>query len=54
MSTATIYADRSDEPGNPANDEATGVIGGEEPDVAALLGVQRADRPALGGGAGRG
>ena len=31
MSTATIYADRSDEPGNPANDEATGVIGGEEP-----------------------
>ncbi len=30
MSTATIYADRSDEPGNPANDEATGVIGGEE------------------------
>ncbi|WP_459975683.1 epimerase [Nocardioides pyridinolyticus] len=31
MSTATIYADRSDEPGNPANDEATGLIGGEEP-----------------------
>jgi uncharacterized protein (TIGR01777 family) len=31
MSTATIYADRSNEPGNPANDEATGVIGGEEP-----------------------
>ena len=30
MSTATIYADRSNEPGNPANDEATGVIGGEE------------------------
>lgn len=30
MSTATIYADRSDEPGNPANDEVTGVIGGEE------------------------
>jgi uncharacterized protein (TIGR01777 family) len=30
MSTATIYADRSDEPGNPANDEATGVIGGQE------------------------
>jgi NAD dependent epimerase/dehydratase family enzyme len=30
MSTATIYADRSDEPGNPANDETTGVIGGEE------------------------
>jgi uncharacterized protein (TIGR01777 family) len=30
MSTATIYADRSDEPGNPANDEATGLIGGEE------------------------
>jgi uncharacterized protein (TIGR01777 family) len=30
MSTATIYADRSDEPGNPANDEATGVIGGAE------------------------
>ena len=31
MSTATIYADRSNEPGNPANDEATGVLGGEEP-----------------------
>ena len=31
MSTATIYADRSDEPGNPPNDEATGVLGGEEP-----------------------
>lgn len=31
MSTATIYADRSNEPGNPPNDEATGVIGGEEP-----------------------
>ncbi len=30
MSTATIYADRSDEQGNPANDEASGVIGGEE------------------------
>ncbi len=30
MSTATIYADRSDEPGNPVNDEATGQIGGEE------------------------
>jgi uncharacterized protein (TIGR01777 family) len=30
MSTATIYADRSDVPGNPANDEASGVIGGEE------------------------
>ena len=30
MSTATIYADRSDEPGNPANDESTGVIGGVE------------------------
>ncbi len=30
MSTATIYADRSDEPGNPANDEKTGLIGGEE------------------------
>jgi uncharacterized protein (TIGR01777 family) len=29
MSTATIYADRRDA----ANDEATGVIGGEEPDV---------------------
>jgi uncharacterized protein (TIGR01777 family) len=30
MSTATIYADRSNEPGNPGNDEATGVIGGQE------------------------
>lgn len=29
MSTATIYADRRDA----ANDEATGIIGGEEPDV---------------------
>ena len=29
MSTATIYADRRDAP----NDEATGIIGGEEPDV---------------------
>ena len=31
MSTATIYADRSNEPANPPNDEATGVIGGDEP-----------------------
>ncbi|WP_445258894.1 DUF1731 domain-containing protein [Nocardioides aurantiacus] len=30
MSTATIYADRSDEPGNPANDDVTGIVGGEE------------------------
>lgn len=30
MSTATIYADRSDDPSNPANDEHTGVLGGEE------------------------
>ena len=43
MSTATIYADRPTS-GNPANDEATGVIGGHEP-TAALLGVQRAHRP---------
>lgn len=33
MSTATIYADRSNEPGNPANTESSGVIGGEEPHV---------------------
>lgn len=33
MSTATIYADRSDEPGNPANDERSGVLGGEESHV---------------------
>jgi len=31
MSTATIYAHRTDSP----NDEATGIIGGEEPDVPA-------------------
>jgi uncharacterized protein (TIGR01777 family) len=30
MSTATIYADRSNEPGNPANDDSTGLVGGEE------------------------
>ncbi|WP_413450018.1 TIGR01777 family oxidoreductase [Georgenia phoenicis] len=33
MSTATIYADARSRPGDPAHDEATGVIGGEEPDV---------------------
>ncbi|TYP87653.1 epimerase [Blastococcus xanthinilyticus] len=33
MSTATIYADARSRPGEPAHDEATGVIGGEEPDV---------------------
>ncbi|MCH1866397.1 TIGR01777 family oxidoreductase [Nocardioides sp. CFH 31398] len=33
MSTATIYADARSRPGEPAHDEATGVIGGEEHDV---------------------
>ena len=33
MSTATVYADRSDQPGNPPNDEATGRLGGDEPHV---------------------
>ena len=33
MSTATIYADARTRPHGPAHDEATGEIGGEEPDV---------------------
>ncbi|MGY2005027.1 TIGR01777 family oxidoreductase [Blastococcus sp. SYSU DS1024] len=33
MSTATIYADARSRPGDLPHDEATGVIGGEEPDV---------------------
>jgi len=33
MSTATVYADARSRPGEPAHDEATGVLGGEEPDV---------------------
>lgn len=33
MSTATIYADARTRPQGPAHDEATGEIGGEEPDV---------------------
>ena len=50
MSTATIYAHRFDAP----NDEATGRIGGDEPDVPALLGVQRRHRAGVGARAGGG
>ncbi|WP_028645430.1 epimerase [Nocardioides sp. URHA0020] len=35
MSTATIYADRRDGPDDAPNDEATGIIGGQEPHVPA-------------------
>src|SRR5215471_1905885 len=44
MSTATIYAHRFDAP----NDEATGRIGGEEPDAPQLWGGQHRDREGVG------
>ena len=44
MSTATIYAHRYDAP----NDEATGIIGGAEPNSAVRLAVQHRRRARLG------
>ena len=44
MSTATIYAHRFDAP----NDEATGIIGGDEPDVPRVLGDSASRSPRRG------